>query len=96
MVFSGETSSDKLIGDNTGGVWLPVVEPRPGAGFTHLKLLSETARVRRDVEGVLGGIVFVLLPLALALINPDFQVLGFIHSKTSISLQITLHLKLIF
>ncbi len=40
-VLRGNRSNDKLIRDNTGGVWRPVAEPRPVAGFTHLKLLSE-------------------------------------------------------
>lgn len=35
----GNGPSDKLITDNSGGVWLPVVEQ--GTGFSHLKLLSQ-------------------------------------------------------
>lgn len=61
----GNCSNDKLIRDHTGGVWLPVVEPRPGAGFTHLKLLSET--VCRDVGGWVGSFLFYCFP------NPEFS-----------------------
>lgn len=71
----GNCSNDKLIRDNTGGVWLP----RPGAGFTHLKLLS----VCRVVGGWVGSFLFYCLP------NPDFQVLifsvwGLMHSTISL------------
>lgn len=30
----GNLSDDKLIRDNTKGVWLPVEQPRPQTGFT--------------------------------------------------------------
>jgi len=62
LVLTGQRwrnrSKDKLIGDSTGGVWLPVAEPRPRAGFTRVKLLSETGRVRRDVGGWVGFFSF--------------------------------------
>lgn len=49
----GNCFIDKLIRDNTGGVWLPVVEPQSRAAFTHLKLLSDS--VFRDEVGGGGG-----------------------------------------
>ena len=66
----GNCSSDKLIRDNTRGVWLPVVELRPGAGFTHLKLLSETGRVCGDFGGWVG--FFFPLYSALTVIHSGF------------------------
>lgn len=63
----GNRCIDKLIRDNTGGVWLPVVEPRSGAAFTHLKLLSDSL-FRDEVGGWCGagwGGVWGYLPLPL-------------------------------
>lgn len=62
----GNRFIDKLIRDNTGGVWLPVVEPRSGAAFTHLKLLSVCLGMRWVGWGGGGG----LLASAFALNNP--------------------------
>lgn len=58
-LLRGNCSNDKLIRDNTGGVWLP----RPGAGFTHLKLLSVCREtVCRVVGGWVGSFLFYCLP----------------------------------